>query len=63
MSMLKPIHAKSIARTLINSVPGRRIILSGWRRAGITEAAPRKCRDTTIFDSLLLLDPFGMITI
>ena len=40
LSTLKPLHAVTIRKVynFLKSEKGRRIILSGWRAAGITEA-------------------------
>ena len=61
MSTLKPIHARSIARSYsyFKSDHGRRIIASGWRAAGITGAV-KKCREDT-YESLL--NPFSHLNL
>ena len=61
LSTLKPLHARSLTRSYkyFNSDPGRKIILSGWRGAGITDAV-KKCRDKSVQS---LLDPFVRLSI
>ena len=61
LSTIKPIHAKSIVRsyTFFKSEEGKKIIASGWRAAGITEAV-KKCREEN-YESLLNL--FSSLTI
>ena len=53
LSTLKPLHAAMIRKVynFLKSDKGRRIILSGWRSAGITEAL-EVARTTNVVPSL-----------
>ena len=56
LSTLKPIHAKVLMSIyeFLQGKEGRKIILNGWRAAGITDAI-KSARETGCFSSL---DPF-----
>ena len=61
LSTLKPLLAKSIARTYewFDSDSGKSNIMSGWRGAGIVDAIS-KCRDNSLSS---ILDPFERLSL
>ena len=62
LSALKPLHASSLKKSydFFKTEEGfKKIILSGWRGAGICKAV-QDCRDTSWVS---LLDPFSVHTI
>ena len=62
LSTVKPLHARTMAKAydFFRSAQGRKIIASGWRAAGITEAL-KHARQGQLVDALL--DPFASLSI
>ena len=61
LSTLKTLHAKAISKSYVflQTDEGKKIILSGWRGAGITRAV-NECREPSWAQ---LLDPFASFAI
>lgn len=62
LSVVKPLHAKTMSKAynLFATPEGKKVILGGWRGAGIQEAV-RKARDGQAVDNLI--DPFNDLSI
>ena len=63
LSVLKPLHAKTLTASyeFFKTVEGKKLIASGWRASGLTEAV-RRCKEDGI-DSRMLIDPFAALRI
>ncbi len=62
LSLIKPLHANTMKKAFqfFGTLEGQKIISSGWRGAGITEAVRKFRSNWPIVD---LVDPFKDLTL